>query len=137
MAQSVLDGSFDEAEYDSLVEEHRIAVSLCLAQGWLDEMAYLAQTPAMGETTLTHRVFAFLAWAPLDHATLAVRNVGRDRDGGGHDFMGVVVRLKLTRVPAFMEVFVKIRARWKTAGFDWSRRAREEAALRATPAIPC
>ena len=127
MADSILTGTLKASEYEVLREEHRIAVALVLMQGWSEHLQRMLDDGAKLETILTQRVFKFLAHIPLDHATMAVRNWGT-RDGGKIRPMELICGLKLVRVPEFMAVYRAIRTKWRSRGYDWDRRAAEEAA---------
>lgn len=132
VAEGILQGTLcygvDCNVYEGLREEHRLAVALVLIQTWADLLWEMHEKGAREETTLTQRVYAFLAYIPVEHAELCVRNWGQ-RDGGRVPAMQLLVDMKSTRVPEVMRVYQAISNKWSQRGFDWERRAREEAQL--------
>ena len=125
IAESILTGTPDLKGYQGLSEEHRIAVVLTLFQGYAEILADMLSKGATSETLYTKRVFEFLAYIPLSHATLAIRNCG-PREGGVYT-MKVIQGLNLTRIPEVMKVYMSIRQAWDERGYDWNRRYAEEA----------
>jgi hypothetical protein len=124
----------DWSAYNGLKEEYQIAVALCVMQGWAEHLQSLpSKSRSRGGNPLpiTERVGQFLAGISLDHATLAIRNWSfRDGERGIHA-MVLIQDGRVTKVPEFMRVYLNIRDRWHARGFDWDRRMREEAVLKA------
>ena len=117
--------------YNTLKEEHQVAVALCVLQAWAEHLQSLPRdkrSSKQGPLNITKRVGAFLAGISLDHATLAIRNWSW-RDRTKINAMEIICDGRVTKDECFMRVYINIRARWDTRGYDWERRAREERAL--------
>ena len=118
--------------YTMLEPDLQIAVALCAIQGWADHLdgKALQERHNLNNHPLdiTVRLGQFLAYIPLDHATLAIRNWGI-RDGGKIASMKIIQDGCVTRDANWMRVYINTRNRWHQRGYDWNRRRQEEAQL--------
>lgn len=137
ISEKILAGSFSKSDYKSLRKRYRVAVALCVMQGWSEHLMSLPQKRDFVKhqpLPITKNVGAFLAYIPLRHAVLAIRNWGKERDGGKAPAMWLIQEGLVTKDPNFMQVYLDIRKAWDKRGYDWERRHREEAAPLAVKA---
>lgn len=132
VAESILQGIWQGPSsnpYQALHQEHQLAVALVLMTTWSEVLWDMHLKGAKSETTYTQRVFEYLLGILPEHVELAIRNWGKDRDGGEVPAMGLIIKMQVTRLPVVMQVYLAIRQKWDQRGYDWDRRHREEAGL--------
>jgi len=81
-AEAILEGQEYSAKYMALPEAHRLGVALCLMVAWSEHLEEMRLNGATQESTLTARVFEYLAGISVDWQAIAVRGWG-ERDGPG------------------------------------------------------